>query len=225
MFRKTIKKIYYIFHGLLYNNNSNGITRKMQADYEYLIRHGVETEPGYVNLIGLPIIQKHPNSTIKIEKGVTLVSDTHGNIAGISHPVILATLKENAKIHLGMDCGLSGATVCCASSIEIGTYVGLGANVCIYDTDFHPIDPYERRYEEYKTKSRPVIIEDYAWIGGNSIILKGVRIGKGSVVGAGSVVTKDVPDFELHAGNPAKFIRKIEYNYETHHNLFNTSPK
>jgi len=199
-----------------------GIRRfKPKSDFKYLTKKGIDTKLNYVVLNGKPIISKYPNSTIKIESGVTLVSDTKDNVAGINHPVVLATLSEKAEIIIGKDSGLSGATICAATSVKIGVYVGLGANVCVYDTDFHPINPYERRYEDHKTKSSPVVIEDYAWIGGNSIILKGVRIGKGSVVGAGSVVTKDVPDFEIHAGNPARFIKKIEYNHENHPDLFN----
>jgi len=190
-------------------------------DYKYLKTKGVFTQKGFVVLNGKPIIEKYPGSKIQIESGVTLVSYTKNNVAGINHAVVLATLSQNAEICIGKDSGLSGATICAAKSVKIGVYVGIGANVCIYDTDFHPIDPYERRYEDYKTKSRPVVIDDYAWIGGNSIILKGVHIGKGSVIGAGSVVTKDVPDFEVHAGNPARFVKKIAYNVETHHNLFN----
>ena len=186
------------------------------------MRKGVETKKNYVKVFGKPSISKYPKSKIIIESGVTLISKTSNNYAGINHPVTLATLTTNAEIIIGKDSGLSGATICAASSVKIGVYVGIGANVSIYDTDFHPIDPYERRYEDYKTKSSPVLIDDYAWIGGNSIILKGVHIGKGSVVGAGSVVTKDVPDFEVHAGNPARFIKKITYNHETHHNLFDT---
>ena len=57
---------------------------------------------------------------------------------------------------------------------------------------------------------RPIVIEDKAWIGINSTILPGVRIGYGAIVGAGSVVTKDVPPMTVVAGNPAKFIKKIE---------------
>jgi acetyltransferase-like isoleucine patch superfamily enzyme len=58
----------------------------------------------------------------------------------------------------------------------------------------------------------PIIIEDDAWIGFNSIILKGVTIGKGSIVGAGSVVTKSVPPWTIVGGNPAKIIREIPEN-------------
>ncbi|MFZ4724793.1 MAG: acyltransferase [Paludibacter sp.] len=192
---------------------------RVKRDFNFLRKNGVDTELNFVKLFGRPLIYKYPNSIIIINEGVSLVSENKYNPAGINHPVILATLSSEAEIIIGKDSGLSGATICAAKSVKIGVYVAIGANVSIYDTDFHPIDPFERRYEDSKTKSSPVIIDDYAWIGGNSIILKGVHIGKGSVVGAGSVVTKDVPDFEIHAGNPARFIKKIEYIHETHDNL------
>lgn len=59
-------------------------------------------------------------------------------------------------------------------------------------------------------KSKPVVIKRGAWIGGGSIILKGVVIGEYSVIGAGSVVTRSVPAGEIWAGNPARFIRKLD---------------
>ena len=61
-------------------------------------------------------------------------------------------------------------------------------------------------------KSAPVVIEDKSWIGFDVVILKGVRIGKGSIVTANSVVTKDVPDFTMVAGNPAKFTKKLKHD-------------
>ncbi len=199
------------------------VKRKIKADYRYLKKCGVDTRLGFVTLIGKPIIKKYPNSIIKIDSGVTLVSNSEGNVAGVNHPVILATLGENATIHLGKDSGLSGATICSASKVEIGEYVGLGANVCIYDTDFHPLNPFERKYDKEKMQTNPVIIGDFAWIGGNSIVLKGVTVSKGGVLGAGSVLTKDIPELCLYAGNPAKFIKKIEMDDETYRYLFNSN--
>ena len=201
------------------------IKRKIISDYKFLIKHGVDTELGFVTLNGLPIIQKYPNSTIRIEKGVTLVSDPVGNISGISHPVILATLNKDAKIHIGKDSGISGATICSATSIILGEYVGIGVNVSIYDTDFHPINPYDRKFDDSKTISKPIYIDDFVWIGGHSIILKGVSIGKGAVLGAGSVVTRDILELTVCAGNPAKFIKKIDIQDETYNYLFNASSK
>ena len=197
------------------------IKRKITSDYKYLKKNGVETQPGFVTLIGKPIIHKYPNSTIKIDSGVTLISNSKGNVAGVSHPVILATMKENAIIHLRKDCGLSGATLCAATKIELGEYAGLGVNVCVYDTDFHPLNPYERKYENEKMLTSPILIDDFAWIGGNSIVLKGVTISRGGILGAGSVLTKDIPELCVFAGNPAKFIKKIDMTDETYNYLFN----
>lgn len=58
-------------------------------------------------------------------------------------------------------------------------------------------------------KSKPILIKEGAFIGAHSIVLKGVTIGKYSVIGAGSVITKDIPDNEVWAGNPARFIKKL----------------
>ena len=71
----------------------------------------------------------------------------------------------------------------------------------------------ERKEGAYKkwdhVESGKIVINDRAWIGFNTIILKGVSIGVGAVIASGSVVTKDVPDYCIFAGNPAKFIKKI----------------
>jgi acetyltransferase-like isoleucine patch superfamily enzyme len=75
------------------------------------------------------------------------------------------------------------------------------------DTDFHPLDPERRRNDPLDGATRPVVIEDDVFIGMNSLILKGVRLGKGCVIGAGSVVTHDVPAGAVAAGNPARIIR------------------
>ena len=84
----------------------------------------------------------------------------------------------------------------------------IGGNVKIYDTDFHFVD-HNRRINEDGSKTAEVIIKEGAFIGAHSIILKGVTIGERSVIGAGSVVTKDIPSDELWAGNPVEFIRKL----------------
>lgn len=193
---------------------------KVYSDYIYLRNCGVDTQLGYVTLIGKPIIQKHENSTIKIGKGVTLISDCKGNPSGISHPVILATLSKNAEIILNDNCGLSGATICSKKSISIGLYVGLGANVSIFDNDFHSIDPYLRIYSNEDIKYSPIKLDDYSWVGANSIILKGSNIGKGSILGAGSVLTSEIPELSIFAGNPAKFVKKINIDNETYSFLF-----
>ena len=81
----------------------------------------------------------------------------------------------------------------------------IARNVSIYDSDFHII---ENSNGEIMNQSDGIVIEDYVWIGIGAILLKGIRIGSGAVIAAGSVVTKDVPSNCMVAGNPAHIIRK-----------------
>jgi len=179
-------------------------------NYAYLKYHGVETQYGYVTLIGLPIINRHHNSRILIGCGVTLISTSEGNVAGINHPVILATLKESAIIELVGDNGISGGSIVAKSKVYLGKGTGLGINASIYDTDFHPVSPELREKDWCKhEKVGEVIIEENVWLAANVLVLKGVKIGKGSVVGANSLVNKTIPEKCLYAGNPAIFIRNI----------------
>lgn len=99
-----------------------------------------------------------------------------------------------------------GVSMIDVGKIIIGDHVLIGPNTGIY-TAIHPIDPEIR--SKGVQKARPIIIEDKAWIGGSVTILPGVRIGYGAIVGAGAVVTKDVPAMTIVAGNPAKAIREI----------------
>jgi acetyltransferase-like isoleucine patch superfamily enzyme len=88
--------------------------------------------------------------------------------------------------------------------------VYLGADVIVYDTDLHPIDFLDRRLKDKsKIKSAPVRICEGAWIGARTIILKGVTIGPRAVIGAGSIVTRDIPGDCIAAGVPARFIKPI----------------
>jgi acetyltransferase-like isoleucine patch superfamily enzyme len=79
----------------------------------------------------------------------------------------------------------------------------------IADYDGHPLSPEHRHEPPAPEDIRPVVIEDGVWIAARAIILKGVTIGRGSVVGAGAVVTADVPPRTVVAGNPAKVIKNI----------------
>jgi maltose O-acetyltransferase len=102
------------------------------------------------------------------------------------------------------------------NKIEIGNNVLIASNVQIY-TATHPVETYERLVENWKetdeipyfrTYALPVKIGDNVWIGGGVIILPGVTIGKNSVIGAGSVVTRSIPENSVAFGNPCKVIRK-----------------
>jgi acetyltransferase-like isoleucine patch superfamily enzyme len=182
------------------------------VSYLYLRAHGVETKFGYVRLYGFPMIRKHPGSRIILGNRVQLISISRFNVAGINHPVILATLSAEAKLEMCQNSGASGATITAVKSILISSYAQIGANASIYDTDFHCIHSEKRKMQKNVTeaKSAPIVIGENAWIGANAMILKGVRIGNNSIVGAGAVVTKDIVENTIVAGNPAKVVRSLK---------------
>lgn len=98
-----------------------------------------------------------------------------------------------------------------ARSVRIGNDCLLAANVSIRDYDGHSLDPAKRRRREPADADdvNPVTIEDDVWIGNGALILKGVTVGRGSVIGAHAVVTGDVPPFTVVAGNPARMVKDL----------------
>mgnify|MGYP001623911262 CR=1 FL=1 len=127
-------------------------------------------------------------------------------IGGDTKTILFA--KGDGKIVIGDNVGISNSTIFSCENITIENNVLIGGNTKIYDTDFHWID-YDKRVIENGGATKPVIIKEGAFIGAHCIILKGVSIGERAIVGAGSVVTKDIPALEIWAGNPACFIRSI----------------
>ena len=97
-------------------------------------------------------------------------------------------------------------TIIDVAKVKIGDNCQMAPNVAVY-TAGHPIHP-DTRNTAYEY-GKEVTIGDNCWIGGNSVICPGVHIGNNVVIGAGSVVTKDIPDWSIAAGNPCKVIRKI----------------
>lgn len=121
-------------------------------------------------------------------------------------------LNTNSTLIVGNNVGMSSPCIWCDKSITIGNNVKIGALVTILDTDCHSLNYLDRRIESKAnglSNSKPVVIEDDVLIGAQSIVLKGVHIGARSIIGAGSVVTKDIPDDCIAVGNPCKVIRKI----------------
>jgi len=170
---------------------------------------GIEIEQN-VKFVGQPLITNVKDSTIKIGAGCIFNSKFTSNVAGINHPCILTTMRPNAKIEIGENSGFSGATIVAYNHVKIGNNVNVGVNACIYDSDFHPIDAEDRRNHSTEAiKDKPIIIEDDVWIGANVIVLKGVTIGCRSIIGAGSIVTTNVPADSIFAGNPAKLIKTL----------------
>ncbi|KAL2890612.1 putative acetyltransferase [Ceratocystis lukuohia] len=95
----------------------------------------------------------------------------------------------------------------CPITIGANTLVGPS---CSFYTASHPLDPVERNGTKGMENGAPIVIGEDCWFGGNCIVLPGVTIGRGVTVGAGSVVTKDVPDMVVVAGNPARIVRRLE---------------
>lgn len=93
--------------------------------------------------------------------------------------------------------------------ITVGARTLIGPN-CAFYSGTHPLDPSIRNGTRGPETGKPINIGEDCWLGGNVLVLPGITIGKGSTVGAGSVVTKDVEPYTCVAGNPARFIRKIE---------------
>ncbi|MDO5424827.1 MAG: acyltransferase [Eubacteriales bacterium] len=112
---------------------------------------------------------------------------------------------RNGKVKIGNRVGISNATIFAFGEITIEDDVDIGAGAKIFDSDFHSVDFSERK-NNVGVKVKPVKICEGAFIGAEAIILKGVTVGKHSVVGAGSVVTKNIPDYEIWGGNPARYI-------------------
>lgn len=155
---------------------------------------------------GMPILQKHRRSLMRFGEGLSLRSTLHSNPLGANHPVILCTWQPGAVLEIGNHFAMTGGAVIAAQRITIGNNVAVGANTTIIDTDFHPLNPAQRKTNPQDAQTAPVVIEDDVFIGMNCLILKGVTIGQGSVIGAGSVVTRHVPAGTIVAGNPAKII-------------------
>jgi acetyltransferase-like isoleucine patch superfamily enzyme len=133
----------------------------------------------------------------------------------------LLTFRHGGKLTVGDYCYIGEQSrIWSALSINMGDRVMIAHNVNIFDNLTHSINP-KARHEQFKriiTDGHPrqidlaesaVNISNDVWIGCMSVILKGVTIGEGAIIGAGSVVTKDVPPWTIVAGNPAKIIREI----------------
>lgn len=124
--------------------------------------------------------------------------------------------EEKAWISIGSYSYIANASLVCSNSIQIGKYVCIAGGVTITDSDFHPMDPLLRmadtialspvgiRNNRPEIVTKPVVIDDYVWIGYNATILKGVHVGKGAIISPGSFVIDDVPAGVTVSGNPAK---------------------
>ena len=163
-----------------------------------------------LNLFGVPLIFKKKGSVLKIGDDCSIKSSFLSNLIGMNHRTIIVTRTEVAKINIGNNVGISGATIYARKGVTIGDNTLIGGNVKILDNDFHPIEVKARnRDDKDMIRCIEVSIGKNCFIGCNSIILKGSKIGDGCVVGAGSVVSGEFPENVIIGGNPANIIKVV----------------
>jgi acetyltransferase-like isoleucine patch superfamily enzyme len=141
-----------------------------------------------------------------VNRGRLIVEDRvlFNSYVGTSQLVV----EEGAELTIGRGAFINyGADFCASKRISIGEECRIGTHCIIMDSDFHHIE-LERR--DLKPEPAEVVLEPHTWVGNRVTILKGVHIGYGSVVAAGSVVTKSVPRMSVVGGVPARLIRRID---------------
>jgi acetyltransferase-like isoleucine patch superfamily enzyme len=166
-----------------------------------------------VKCYGTIHLLRQRGSEIVIGNNVTFVSCTkRATATSIFAPVKLRTFSAGAKIVIGDNVGLNGTSIAVRStSVEIGAGTMIAPNVAILDFDGHVLWPPENRLANRGVENdAKVVIGKNVWLGTQSMVLKGVKIGDNSVVAAGSMVTADIPENVLAGGVPAKVIRKLD---------------
>lgn len=164
---------------------------------------------------GTTIAGKHAFRRFRTQAPDALIIGAHGCMDGVHF-----ALGPQARMRIGNHCYFTNPVLMCELEMQFGDYVMIGWNATIADSDFHPLDPALRIQDAIACShlggaprqpvvSRPVIVEDDVWIGPNAAILKGVRIGTGSIIEPGALVTRDVPARCRVLGNPAEIVERL----------------
>jgi acetyltransferase-like isoleucine patch superfamily enzyme len=133
-------------------------------------------------------------------------------ILGTVVPVELVTYAVG-RIEIGDRTFINyGSSIAAQASVRIGSHCHLGHYTFVMDNDQHDVVLHNEL-----PQSEPVVVEDHVWIGAKTVILPGVRIGTRSVIGAGSIVTKDIPSRCVAAGNPARVLRYLTEDQNGRH--------
>jgi acetyltransferase-like isoleucine patch superfamily enzyme len=144
---------------------------------------------------------------------------------------VLFNLGAAGQVVIGEFCYFQEAVLLCDHQIQIGSHVFIGWQATLSDADFHPIDPMARLRDAQACSpggraaqqprqpfaARPIVIEDDAYIGPHSVILKGVRIGAGAIIDAGAVIVRDVAPGAHMFGNPAQRVRSNANEERSYH--------
>ncbi len=164
-----------------------------------------------LRICGIPIINVCNGGKICLADNVTLDSDNYKYHLNMHSPVKLFADRPGATITIGSKTRIHGSCLHAYNSISVGKRCLIAANCQILDSNGHDLsfDNIENRINT-SGDSKPITIEDDVWIGANSIVLPGVTIGKGTVIAAGSIVTKTIPAMCIAGGNPAQVIRTMQ---------------
>jgi acetyltransferase-like isoleucine patch superfamily enzyme len=162
---------------------------------------------GKVVLIGRPLIDVRKDCKLYVGDGVTLTSKNRGYHLNMAGPAKLFAYWPGAVIRIGAGTGIAGSCITAHNSVTIGKRCLIAANCQIMDSNAHDLSfpNVEDRFHSIGA-SLPVVIEDDVWIGINTVVLPGVRIGRGSVIGANSVVSANIPPMVVARGNPAEVV-------------------
>lgn len=162
----------------------------------------------------------HVGALVQIGNNCTIMSGAGLNPLSRNIKTCIYVGKK-ATLKLGNDVGISSSTLWVKESVSIGNSVAIGADCIIMDTDAHNLDwkircseetnEYGESVDMVTAASAPIVIEDNVLVRARCIILKGVTIGARSIIGSGSIVTKDIPSDCIAAGNPCKVIKSIVY--------------
>ncbi len=169
---------------------------------------GARFGPG-LRVVGRPVVRVGAGGVLAGGSRVSLVSRRFANPLVVSRPCTF-TVSSGGRLEIGSECGFSGTVIVVRERVSIASRVLVGANSTIVDTDFHPLTAEARREHPTRgARTAPVVIEDDVFIGTNVIVLKGSHLGRGCVVGAGSVVSGTFPPGSIVAGNPARVVRPL----------------
>lgn len=155
------------------------------------------------------IVRTRIKGTLILEGSLKINSSRRCNPVGRLQRTSLL-VANGAFLRLSDNVRISNATIVAREGVSIGTNTMIGGGVEIYDTDFHSLSHKDRIADKVKGDCKEVIIGANVFIGANSIVLKGSRIGNNTIIGAGSVVTGTLNANSIYAGNPIKFIRMID---------------
>jgi acetyltransferase-like isoleucine patch superfamily enzyme len=164
---------------------------------------GVEFQ-GRCLFLGRPLISVVKGARIVLGDGVRVGSSVRANPLACFQPSALRAMAPGAQLILGPKVGISATALCAGVSIQVGQGTIMGAGAMVIDHDFHrPAGEWDWA-DEHQANARPVKIGRGVFVGARALILKGVTIGDRAVIGAGAVVTHDVPPHCVAVGNPAR---------------------